>query len=162
MLTMRRACAGVLGGQVQVQGPGNALTAQKRTFKDGKKGRILSWNRFHNPRTFGGFNNPKETWRYANTPGRTHETYAPVPLQVQRNRPALDPYLFKYVGVKTDEKGRPIFDRDRRVRENEIRHEFRSLLTHRNFHGYHALHPEAMRPHATRWNATTNVKGLYY
>ncbi|KAJ9451804.1 hypothetical protein DIPPA_07398 [Diplonema papillatum] len=140
----------------------SSLTSQSRGFKDGKRAIILSWHGFKDLRSHGGPESTRQMWTRNGAPPRKPHSYLSVPRGTVRNPPVLDPYKFKYVGVKVDEKGKPIFNGERRLREEQIRHEFRSLLAERNFHGFPLLHWQIPRPHANQWNATNKVKGYYY
>eukprot|EP01064_Diplonema_japonicum_P039018 TRINITY_DN9671_c1_g1_i2.p1 TRINITY_DN9671_c1_g1~~TRINITY_DN9671_c1_g1_i2.p1 ORF type:complete len:154 (+),score=9.43 TRINITY_DN9671_c1_g1_i2:223-684(+) len=136
------------------------LEGQKRGHKDGKRAQILSWSGFTHPRLHGGAEKDSQAWMLNGPTPRRPGSYTRRPVSTKRARPHLDPFVFKYVGVKTDARGRPIMDASRKHRESEIRHEFRSLLTERNFHGFPLLYYQAPRPHDNVWNATEKWTGV--
>ena len=126
---LRTAAQAMRGAGKASGGSLSALTEQRRGFKDGKKAMLLSWSHFASIRTHGGPASQQTKWEaYGGAPQRKADSYLGTPIHAKRFRPFLDPYKFKYVGVKVDERGKPILDKKRQIRESQIRHDFRYVL----------------------------------
>eukprot|EP01062_Namystynia_karyoxenos_P062312 TRINITY_DN55201_c0_g1_i1.p3 TRINITY_DN55201_c0_g1~~TRINITY_DN55201_c0_g1_i1.p3 ORF type:complete len:170 (+),score=36.08 TRINITY_DN55201_c0_g1_i1:86-595(+) len=139
-----------------------ALREQRRGYKDGHKGITRGWTSFFSYAKFGGPKWKTQSWMTLDSPPRRPDTYYPIPLSVQKERPFLDPYVFKYVGVQVGPDGRPVLDARRRRREATVRHEFRSLLAERNWHHFPQLHTTRPPPYSIQWQGARRVWGLWY
>eukprot|EP00755_Sulcionema_specki_P034330 Sspe_Gene.102640::Locus_78509_Transcript_1_1_Confidence_1.000_Length_651::g.102640::m.102640 len=140
----------------------SATAIQVRCYRDGKKGILRSHHKWLTPQGHGGVDHSSHKWMVTGKGNpRDPRSYAFIPLSVQTYRPYLDPYVFKYVGVKVGPDGKPIMDTRRRHRETQIRHEFRSLLAERNYHGFPLLYPTRPRPHPVQWVSTRKTFGIF-